>query len=45
MTKNWKFYLSDQEQDKNAHFCHLLVNTVLEVLAMAIRAREKKRKK
>ena len=41
--KNWKFYLSDQEQDKNLHFGHFLFNTGLEVLAMAIWAREKKK--
>jgi len=37
MMKNWKHFLRDQEQDKNAHFLLLLFNIVLELLVTAIR--------
>ena len=35
--KNWKHFLWDQEEDKNAHFLLLLFNIVLEFLVTAIR--------
>ena len=38
--KNWEGFLWDQEQDKDVHFCPLF-NTVLQVLAPAIRQKEK----
>ena len=45
MVKNWKRFPSSKEQEKGAHSHHCF-NTVLEVLATAIRAeKEKKNKK